>query len=103
MIKQISLLTLLGVILTLGREEFKEVLQYLLSVYDSIVNYLSEIFTTGKIGVLFSETLALLLVCALITIIPAFIYWLIFKKRMPLIIDIFAILLVLTSSVISLA
>ena len=102
MIKQISILSVLAAALMLVMEEFKEILNCLLKLNKFFLEYLEFIFTTGKIGTLISETFALLLVCTIVTAAPACIYALIFKKRMPWMIEIFTIVLLLTASVITL-
>ncbi len=102
MTKNIGILILLSGIITLGIEEYREILNVLYEVNIFFEQYLETIFSEGKIGMFLADFISLILVCTIITLIPVGINMLIFKKSFRWTTETFVIILIMSTSSIAL-
>ena len=75
MLKQIIVIILLSVALTVGMSYAQQGLQYLLLGHDWVADVLTQVFSGGQAGNIIRNVMTLLAIPVLVGLIPTVIYW----------------------------
>jgi len=101
MLKQIIVIILLSVALTVGMSYAQQGLQYLLLGHDWVADVLTQVFSGGQAGNIIRNVMTLLAIPVLIGLIPTIIYWIAKRSWFPYFMDIVWIIwLVQTSALV---
>ena len=96
--KQLSLIMILGATITFGINQFRTLLHFLWDTNHYVETKLTQFIPAGFM----SEALGLLLVAGALAAVPIIFYKFIFKKPLPLALELYTVLLLLTASAIAL-
>ncbi len=101
MLKQIIVIILLSLAITVGMPYAQQGLQYLLLAHDWVADVLTGVFSGGQAGNIIRNLLTLLAIPVLVGLVPTIIYWIAKRKWFPYFMDIVWIIwLVQTSALV---
>lgn len=81
--KQILLLTALSIFFVLFHHLVSQSLSFILHLHNTLVSWLSNIFSSGNTSFIIKETLALLIIPGFLGLIVAGIYWAFKRNQLP--------------------
>ncbi|EKD54178.1 MAG: hypothetical protein ACD_60C00119G0024 [uncultured bacterium] len=83
MLKHIIAIIILSIVIIVGMSYAQQGLQYLLSAHDWVSDMLKQVFSVGPAGSVIRQLIALLVIPVLTSFIPALIYWLTTRHKLP--------------------
>ncbi len=83
MLKHVVVIVSLSIVVILGMAYAQTGLEYVISAHDWLSNLLKDVFSTGHIGNLIRELLALLVIPLAIGLLPVIAYWLAKRSWFP--------------------
>ncbi len=98
MIKQIIAIILFSLIITIGMPYAQQGLQYIISAHDWISDQLTQVFSGGQAGNIIRNTITLLTIPVLISLVPALIYWIVKRSWFPYFAEVIWVLLLIEAS-----
>ncbi|MCC2666994.1 MAG: hypothetical protein K0R24_284 [Gammaproteobacteria bacterium] len=88
MLKQIIVIILLSIAITVGMPYAQQGLQYLLLAHDWISDILTSVFSGGQAGNIIRNVITLLAIPVLVGLVPTIIYWIAKRRWFPYFMDI---------------
>jgi len=95
MLKQFIILLILSVLAVMFMSEVHHGLQYLTATYGFVTEQLSHVFSSGRLGSILSGTITLVIIPIVIGLIVNFIYWLVKRSTLPILIPLIWVVWVL--------
>lgn len=83
MLKTFLGLIVLSILVILFKSQFADVLHWVASMHNLLSDKLVSLFSSSSAGVLVAHLLSLVIIPIIIALIPAFVYWLIYRSEMP--------------------
>jgi hypothetical protein len=81
MTRQIIYFILASLLVVIGAHYLAIPLLWIKTLHQTLLNLLGSIFAGGEIGMLLRKTLALLLLPPIVVAIPAFLYWMLQRRK----------------------
>ena len=83
MLKTFLGLIVLSILVILFKGQFADLLHMVASLHNTASEKFASLFSGSSAGLLVAHLLSLVLIPIVIALIPAFVYWLIYKSEMP--------------------
>jgi hypothetical protein len=83
MLKTFLGLIVLSILVILFKAQFADLLHMVASLHNMASDKLASLFSGSSAGLLVAHLLSLVIIPILIALIPAFIYWIIYRSEMP--------------------
>jgi hypothetical protein len=98
MLKQIIVIILLSIAITVGMPYAQQGLHYLLLGHDWISDILTNVFSGGQAGNIIRNVITLLAIPVLVGLVPTIIYWIAKRRWFPYFMDIVWIIWLIQTS-----
>ena len=83
MLKHIIAITVISLIIIVSMPYAQQMLQYIVAAHDWISDMLKEVFSVDQAGNIIRQLIALLVIPLVVSLIPAIIYWLARRQKLP--------------------
>ncbi|EKD73793.1 MAG: hypothetical protein ACD_45C00183G0009 [uncultured bacterium] len=83
MLKHIIAITVISLIIIISMPYTQQMLQYVVAAHDWISDMLKEVFSVDQAGDIIRQLIALLVIPLVVSLIPAIIYWLARRQKLP--------------------
>src|SRR3990167_3563505 len=101
MLKHIIAITVISLIIIVSMPYAQQMLQYIVAAHDWISDMLKEVFSVDQAGNIIRQLIALLVIPLVVSLIPAIIYWLARRQKLPCFIElVWVVWLVQTAAIV---